>query len=172
MAVELEVAGADGRVGTGLADRLAGVLALQPGQVLGVCGDGVGEAGEGDGARSGTKPTSSMAFSTFRRIFSLTSGCPEMTRETEDTATPAYSATSRIATRCGRLPRIPKLGSFGMSRPQLEAVPGDVVLVQLPTEAGVVGELELAVHQPPLRGYQMPPERIPVGMKTLGVGAV
>src|SRR5256885_12819917 len=43
----------------------------------------------------GSYPSSSTTAITRARIATLTSGCPDRTRETDDIATPARSATSR-----------------------------------------------------------------------------
>src|SRR5205823_13252442 len=43
----------------------------------------------------GSSPSSSTTAITRARIATLTSGCPDRTRETDDIATPARSATSR-----------------------------------------------------------------------------
>ena len=46
--------------------------------------------------RSGSYPSAATASSTRARIAGETSGCPDITRETLDRATPARAATSRM----------------------------------------------------------------------------
>src|SRR5215218_1214780 len=101
---------------------------------------------------------------TFSRIAGLTSGWPDRTRDTDEIATPAKSATSRMP---ARPPALSVLRAMATILRALQAVTLDVVEVELPAQARAGRQRDVAVDQRRAVGHQVPPDRVAIGVEAL-----